>query len=72
MNEVVTLIYTFSTPDGQKKISFKYANPEATTSAVSAGAQAIITNGSIFEFPPTELVKATLRTVTEEDYDLSD
>lgn len=70
MADISTIIFTFSTSDGEKKMSFKYANPEVTSATIRTTAAAIIANGSIFEFPPTEVTKAILRTVTEDEFEL--
>ena len=53
------------------RMSYNYAQANATGQAVKALGAAIVTNGSIFKYPPTELVAAKIVTTTETDYDLS-
>lgn len=63
---------TFDTMGGQKTWTFKYAKPSTTVANVKALGQAMVTNGSIYNHPPTALVKAIQVTTTESVYDLDD
>lgn len=67
-----TLILKFGTMSGEKKWSFSGADPEVPVATVKTLMNTMITNGSIYKYPPLTIVGATLRTVNEADYDLSD
>lgn len=65
------LILKFETMGGQKTWSFANMNPEVTTAKVKGLMDTMITNGSIYKYPPLAKVSAVMQTVTENDYDLS-
>lgn len=61
----------FGTLAGTKTFTIKYAKPAATAAAVSTLMDAMITNGSIYEYPPTTKESATLVTTTETSLTIS-
>lgn len=67
----VKIVFTMGTPNGDKTFSYSDAKSSATITQVKAFAQALVTNGSIFENVPSEVKAAKLITTTEEEYDLS-
>lgn len=56
---------------GNIRFTYKYANPEVTSSEVKSLVAAMITNGSIFEKVPVIAVSATLQTTTETAIDIA-
>lgn len=67
-----SLILKFGTLSGEKTWTFAQANPEVSTATVKNIMDTMITNGSIYKYPPLSKVSAKLRTVDEESFDLSD
>lgn len=53
------------------KFTYKYANPDVTSSEVKALVTAMIANGSVFEKVPAVAVSATLQTTTETAIDIA-
>jgi len=53
------------------KFTYRYANPDVSSSEVKSLVAAIIANGSIFEKVPTVAVSATLQTTTETEIDIA-
>lgn len=72
MANTVKIIYTCSTPDGDKNFSYTPAKSSASLAQVKAAGNALVTNGSIFENVPTAVTAAKLVTTTETAYDLSE
>ena len=54
-----------NTMRGSKTWTYNHAKPSATAEQVRAAAQAMIDNGSVYEYVPVRLTKA-LKVVTEE------
>lgn len=61
----------FDTMSGSKTWTFKYAKPSAGSANVKALAQAMITNGSIYDTVPIAIREIKEVTTTENVYDLS-
>lgn len=72
MAVVNTLKIRMGTLSGTKTFSFKYAKSGLTSTAVKALAQALITNGSVYKYPPQVIDSATLEQVETTTFDLSD
>lgn len=71
MADGTVLKLVFETGYGQKTWSFKNANPSATTTAIKSAMETMITNGSIYKYPPLAKVKAELQTTTTTGIDVS-
>ncbi len=73
MAEGTKLVMSFKTAssDNPMTLSFKYGKPSATTAQIRTLATSIISNGEIFEYPPTEIKSAKMVTTSETVYDLS-
>ena len=54
----VKLELTFGTMNGEKKWTFSNIDEEVPSSAVKALMNGMITNGSIYQYPPLSKVKA--------------
>lgn len=67
----VALKLTFDTMRGSKTWTYKYAKTSATAADVKAAGQAMITNGSVYEYVPVKLTKAVQVVTEESTYDLS-
>lgn len=61
----------FETTMGQKTITFKYADPSATTQSIKTLMDTIISNGSIYKYPPLSKVSAILETTSQATIDVS-
>ena len=61
----------FETGFGQKTWTFKYAKPSATAANIKDLGNTMIANGSIYNFPPLQLVSAQLETTTITQVDVS-
>ena len=72
MANVSTLVLEFNGQNGNEKFYYRYADPEMPVATVKALINGLISNGSIFENPPTAIINAKLVRQTEADYDLSD
>lgn len=61
------LILRFGTASGEKNFIYNYGNAEATGSSITNAMDAMITNGSVFKYPPLTKIsaKAEVTTVTE-------
>lgn len=67
------LIIAYATVDGTKRsFTYNYASPYVSASTVSSLCEALLTNASIFAYPPAEIISAKLVTTVEEDIDISD
>jgi len=66
------LVLEFTTSSGDKSFSFNYADPQVTSADVKALAQAMITNGDIYETVPLTIKSAKIVTTTTTMYDLSE
>ena len=66
------LVLEFEGTSGEVKFNYNYANPSASTANIKALVNGIITNGSIFENPPTKAVSAKIVTTTEDIIDITD
>lgn len=58
------LVMKFDTAAGQKTWSYDYVNPTSSSNNLKAVADAIITNGSIYQYPPLALVSMELQTTS--------
>lgn len=65
MVQTFSLKLKMGTLSGSKTFTFKYADPDVTAQKVQALAQALITNGSIYKYPPQVLESATLEEVAQ-------
>ena len=61
----------FGTLSGVKTWSFSYADTEVTQSDVVTAMQAMIDNGSIYQYPPLTADSAKIVITTESDFDVS-
>jgi len=61
----------FETGYGEKTWTFKYAKPAATAANIKELGNTMIANGSIYHYPPLQLVKAQLETTTGTTVDVS-
>lgn len=61
----------FDTMRGSKTWTYNNAKASATAEQVKAAAQAMITNGSVYEAVPIKLVSAVQVVTSETAYDLS-
>ena len=68
---VNTLKLKMGTLSGVKTFSFKYAKTNVTSAQVQALAQALITNGSVYKYPPQVVESATIEQVNTEPIDLN-
>lgn len=71
MAVISTLKIKMGTLSGTKTFSFKYAKNGVTSAQVKALAQALITNGSVYKYPPQVLDSATLEKVETDTIDVS-
>lgn len=71
MTQTTSLILKFGTMSGEKTWTYKYANSSATTAQVKALMQAMITNGSIYKYPPLQANSAQVTTTTKDYIDIS-
>jgi len=53
------------------KFTYRYANPDVTSSEVKALVAALITNGEIFAKVPSVAVSAALQTTTSTEIDIA-
>lgn len=65
------MILRFGTLSGEKNFTYNYGNSEALASDVKTCMQTMITNGSIFKYPPTTIISAKCQVTTESEFDLS-
>lgn len=65
------IVFRFGTTSGEKNFSYNYADDDATSANVKAAMQAMITNGSIFRYPPLTAISAKYVITTEGEYDIS-
>ena len=71
MANSMKLVMTLKCEDGKEHdFSWKYAQEAPRTSDANALAQALITNGSIFENVPVEATAAKVVITTEEEIDI--
>lgn len=71
MAATTKLILRFGTLSGEKNFTYNYGNADAPDSDVKAAMQAMITNGSIFKYPPLSMISAKVQVTTESEFDLS-
>lgn len=71
MASSVTLKMVFVTASGDKTWSLKYANPELTESNVNSLMDTMITNGSIYQYPPLTKKSAKIQVLTETDFNIT-
>lgn len=71
MASTTKLELTFGTMSGEKKWTFNYFDDETPASEVKALMNGMITNGSIYTYPPLTKVKAQKVVTTQTVYDLS-
>lgn len=71
MAVVNTLKLRMGTLSGVKTFSFKYVDPEVSSTAIKALIQAMIANGSVYKYPPQVAESATIEQVTTDEIDLS-
>lgn len=67
-----SLILKFGTLNGEKTWTFSEIVAEPTVQQVKTLVETMITNGSIYKYPPLTHVSAKVRQVTETDYDIDD
>lgn len=65
------LVLRFGTTSGEKNFTFNYGNANAANTDVKTLMNAIITNGSIFRYPPLTAISAKAQVTTETTFDLS-
>lgn len=66
-----TLKLRMGTLSGEKTFSFKYADRDVTSANVKALAQAMITNGEVYKYPPQVLTSATIEVLDSSNIDIS-
>lgn len=66
------LILRFGTTSGEKNFTYNYGNASALASDIKRAMQTMITNGSIFKYPPLTIISAKAQTTTETEFDLED
>lgn len=66
------LILRFGTMSGEKNFIYNYGNSSALASDIKTAMQTMITNGTIFKYPPTTIIGAKTQTTSETEFDLSD
>lgn len=62
----------FDTMGGQKTWTYKNANENVTATQVKNLMDTMITNGSIYKYPPLAKVSATAVITETQEYDISD
>ena len=67
-----SLILRFGTMSGEKNWTFSEVDSDTPPATVKTLMDTMITNGSIYKYPPMTKISAKLRTVTEDEYDISD
>ena len=73
MANSMKLVLTFKCTDGEKRnFSWNYANELPRTADVKSLAQVMITNGSIFQNVPAEILEAKVVVTTENGIDIND
>lgn len=65
------LILRFGTLSGEKNFTYNYGNSEALASDIRTLMNTMITNGSIFKYPPTTIVSAAVEVTNRTEFDLS-
>ncbi len=66
------LILRFGTASGEKNFIYNYGNSSATSSSIKNAMNAMITNGSIFRYPPLTIISARAEVTSVTEFDLSD
>ena len=66
------LVLKFGTLSGEKTWSFNNAKSDVATSSVKSFIQTMITNGSIYTYPPMTAKSAKIVTTSEDIIDLED
>ena len=66
------VILRFGTTSGEKNFTFNYGDASTAISDVKALMTAMITNGSIFRYPPLTAISAKAQVTTETEFDISD
>lgn len=62
----------FGTMNGEKTWTLKNVQEEVAPAKVKTLMDTMVTNGSIYKYPPLTKVSATLVTTTEEEYPVND
>ena len=65
------LVLRFGTASGEKNFIYNYGNAQATASSIKTLMNAMITNGSIFKYPPLTAVSAKAQITSETEWDIS-
>lgn len=68
----IQLQLRFGTISGEKTWTIKNVKDTITTAQVKTAMDAMITNGSVYKYPPLSKVSAKRIVTTEETYDISD
>lgn len=64
MATTTKIIFKADTVGGQKTYSFNYVKPGSSTANIQALGQALVTNGSIYKYPPLQIASIELQTTT--------
>lgn len=65
------LILRFGTASGEKNFTYNYGDSSALSSDVKTAMNTMITNGSVFKYPPLTAISAKVQVTTETEFDLS-
>lgn len=65
------LILRFGTASGEKNFSYNYGDDDASTQDIQAAMNAMITNGSIYKYPPLTIISAKCEVTTVTDFSVS-
>lgn len=71
MAESSKLILRFGTTSGEKNFTYNYGNASTSAAGIKTAMQAMITNNSIFKYPPLTIISAKFQVTTETQVDLS-
>lgn len=65
------LVLRFGTTSGEKSFSYNYANDDVDPADVKTAMNTMITNGSIFKYPPMTIISAKVQIQSEYDIDVN-
>lgn len=65
------LVLRFGTTSGEKNFTYRYGNAEALASDVKSLMETMITNGSIFKYPPLTIISAKAEVTSETTFNVS-
>lgn len=66
------LILRFGTTSGEKNFTYNYTNTNLSSAGIKAAMNAIISNGSIFRYPPLTIISAKTQVTSETTYNLDE